>query len=96
MKRELLFEIDVPEHQLPRPRDRNAAPRVWRSVYDIPPGTLVKPSRGSSHLYVTSQGKGWWLQPDDWSEISYVEGSGNGWRLDSDAAGRAPFREVFR
>ena len=89
MKRELLCDVSMPQ------------PRVWASVYDSPPGTLVQPSRGSN-LYVTTQGMGWWLPGDrtnpEWidGEIAYVEASGNGWPLGLDAAGCAPFREVFR
>lgn len=93
MKRELLFD-GVLEAEA-EAKANAPGPRSWDSVYDIPPGTLVKPAVYSSYLYVTSQRKGWWMSPP-FEEIAYVERSGNGWPLSKDAASRAPFVEVLQ
>lgn len=83
MKRELLFDVDP--HR-----------RVWTSIFDIPPGTLARPSTGDYLLYVTSAGNGWWVNEDRAdTEIPAVEELGSGWSLLSRHNGHAPFCEVL-
>lgn len=98
MKRELLFD-GVLEAEA-EAKANTPRPRVFDSVYDIPPGTLVKPATRKSHLYVTSRGQGWWINPDREGifapEIALVEESGSGWTIGQDAATRAPFLEVLQ
>lgn len=62
-------------------------PRVWDSVFDIPPGTEASSEHRSTNLLILENGRGWWK--------TGAEPVGGGWILEDGDNTYGPFTEVI-
>ena len=82
---ELLKRQKAIQAALPKPTE----PRVWKSLSDVPVGTIVG-SKYGTWIYIPAQGEGWYILPEDLDDLP-----DSGWNILSSYDSEGPFTEVL-